>query len=84
MMKNSQEQKQFIKMNDITCKLREIKIHRVIQQMKEDITKYMYSNGFGITLEDFVNQKYPEIKVEVERKYDETDKAWKINIIIQK
>jgi hypothetical protein len=71
-------------MDDIKYKLRKIKIHRLVDKMKEDITEYLSNNIIGTSIEQFCSEKYPEISVEVDRKFDETDKIWKINIIIQK
>jgi hypothetical protein len=71
-------------MKDITCKLREIKVHRTINQMKEDIIKYMYTTNITVSIEEFLAKKYPDIPVETDKKYDEEKHIWLFNITIRK
>lgn len=53
---------------------------------KPDKEEYedMYDNMLGLTLEEFVKERYSEIGVEVERTFDQTNKTWKVDIVIQK
>ena len=48
---------------DIIYKVREIKYHRMVYQIRKDITERLYSYSIE-TLEEFFNKKYPGIKIE--------------------
>ena len=68
-------------MEDTTYKLREIKYHRLVHQIKKDIA-YFVCRFNDETIVEFMTRKYPGVKV-VDMGYTK-DNVWDIEISIPK
>jgi hypothetical protein len=71
-------------MDDIKDKLRRIKFHRIVIQIKNDIYDYMGHNTPTMGIEKYLSDKYPNIEIDLNQSFDEKTKIWNFNVTIHK